>query len=367
MGIPICCPRCHARGVVPDAALHQQATCPVCQTTFQIVRPASEPSAAPDDADIWLEPLAVTPDQAAGPQTLASYRQTETATPAPVTPQALTAAPPAAPHPAPPVEAPARPAPAPHEPLGMAEWFRAERERFQGYVAAELARLEKARRENAAAESQHEKLCINRSIELSRVTANLEARHAAFDRDRAEFERRQALLAEKERELDVRAASLDVREAAAREREARAAALRAEAASLSALVAELGPTVEKLQLRKAEAETARAEIMAKQATLDRRLIEVGRSELALQKRVAELDEMERTLQAELEHREADLERQRATLLEEVRCLRDRVSPAAATPPPRRVADLASAFSKPVGEAAGPQESDEVYQAVSHSD
>ena len=110
------------------------------------------------------------------------------------------------------------------------------------------------------------------------------------------------------------------------------------AASLSALASELRPAVEHLELRRTEAQAIRAELKSKQAGLDRRLIEVGRSELSIQKRSAELLELERTLQDEFEAREAELERQRATLLEEVRSLRGRLPVDVATPPPRGKSD-----------------------------
>src|SRR5262249_44494652 len=98
---------------------------------------------------------------------------------------------------------------------------------------------------------------------------------------------------------------------------------------LAKLIAELRPAVENLELRRVEAEALRTEIAAKQSALDRRLIAVGRSELAIQKRLAELDELEQNLRMELEERGADLERHPATLLEEVRTMRER----SVTPPP----------------------------------
>jgi rootletin len=87
------------------------------------------------------------------------------------------------------------------------------------------------------------------------------------------------------------------------------------------MAAELGPLVERLQLRRDEATAAREQIEAKQSTLDRRLIEIGRTELALQKRREELTQLEAELRAELEAREAELERQRVALDEELRSAR----------------------------------------------
>ncbi len=143
-------------------------------------------------------------------------------------------------------------------------------------------------------------------------------------------------LATKETELARRENEFAERENAIVGKIKQHAALETEAASLAKLIAELRPAVEHLELRKVEAEAIRTEILAKQSALDRRLISVGRSELALQKRMAELDEMEQTLREELEEREADLERQRAMLVEEVRTLRERGSSSVSlqTPMPR---------------------------------
>ncbi len=99
--------------------------------------------------------------------------------------------------------------------------------------------------------------------------------------------------------------------------------------------------VERLELRKTEAEALRADLATKQVNLDRRLIEVGRNELAVQKRNTELDETERMLREELEERETELERQRTIFAEEMRAQRGRVSVDAQTPMPRSLAGFAS--------------------------
>jgi chromosome segregation ATPase len=325
MPISITCPKCSASGFVPDQALHQNATCPICQTTF-IVEPseAPPPPAALPDLGVWVEPMPVAPNLA---------------TAAPVTPVSV-AAPPQK-------YAPPAVKPKPEDAAGMAGWFEAEKVRFQGYVDKELARLERVRKENALAESQHEASCINRSMDLSRLAANLDARQGDLARKEVELEKSKAAAAARQEQVEKLSAGFSEREEKLQELESRRNQLEEEAATLSALVAELRPAVQQLELRKTEAETIRAEMKAKQTTLDRRLIEVGRAELAMQKRMAELDEMEKTLQSELEQREADLERQRAMLLEEVRSLRTRMP---AEPPPRVAADAPTPFPRSLSPA-----------------
>ncbi len=69
------------------------------------------------------------------------------------------------------------------------EWAQSEAERFKEYVAGQLAKFEKMRRENADAESRHEALCVSRTMELNRTAANLDARKADLDRWNAELRR----------------------------------------------------------------------------------------------------------------------------------------------------------------------------------
>ena len=79
------------------------------------------------------------------------------------------------------------------------------------------------------------------------------------------------------------------------ELEVKRKALGAEIADLGRLASELRPVVERLQARRDEAEAARAELEANQAAVDRRMVEVGRIELAVQTRLDELDQLEREL------------------------------------------------------------------------
>jgi len=63
------------------------------------------------------------------------------------------------------------------------------------------------------------------------------------------------------------------------------------------------------------------------------MVEVGRTEVALQRRLDELDELEANLRAELEARERELERQRLDLEEQLKAARRRPSVDVPTPAP----------------------------------
>jgi septal ring factor EnvC (AmiA/AmiB activator) len=106
----------------------------------------------------------------------------------------------------------------------------------------------------------------------------------------------------------------------------------AELADLGILASELRPMVERLELRRNEAAAVRADLEARESALERRTVEVGRTELALQARLDELNQLERDLRSELEEREHELERRRITLDEQLRAAR-RTPTDTPTPPP----------------------------------
>lgn len=294
MPIPITCPKCQANGFVPDQALHQSATCPICQTTF----PIKESAGVPVRGD-WVDPMTVAPE----------------------------------------VPAMSLPVPQAEEPPGTEAWIRSERVQFDAYVAGQLAKLERQRRDNADAESRQEATCIQRSMELNRQAALVDHRRKELDGHEAAYRTNEAALKARADDVDRKYEELAAREAFVTQLETHKNELQKEAMALSALVAELRPLVEQLELRKTEAQTIQAELKSRQAALDRRLLEVGRNEVAIQKRMTEIQELERTLQEELESREADLERQRAMLLEEVRALRSRLPVDTTTPTPRSLPAL----------------------------
>ncbi len=207
----------------------------------------------------------------------------------------------------------------------VSEWARDEVTRITQYVARELEKLRRVRQTLVEMESKAEQAVCNKKAELNRLAGEVTARQA-------ELERREAELAVRETEMARLAAEFSQREDAVFQLETRQRDLAAEVADLSRLAAELGPLVERLQLRRDEAMAARAQLDAKQSSLDRRLIEIGRTELALQVRREELNQLEDDLRAELEEREGQLERQRAALDEQLRTTR-RVSVSNPTPPP----------------------------------
>lgn len=306
MAIPVKCPACQAEGELPNQAAGSEATCPVCRTAFPVPVPPP-PAEVADGFAVWVDSVAVAP-----PTPLAQ-------TPPPV------------------ISAEAA------KPVGGTgpDWVRDEAEQFKTYVANQLSRLENLRRQVADAESRYEALCVTRSMDLNRHAAALDARAADLDRREADLRQVTDSIAARQAEVDRLAGALSEREAAVAERESHRTKLETEAAELARLVAELRPAVERLELRKTEAEGIRAELASKQKNLDRRLIEVGRTELAIQKRIAELDETERTLQQELEEREAELERQRAVFAEEMKASRSRVPIDAQTPMPRSLEKFGS--------------------------
>ena len=303
MPIPITCPSCQANGLVPDTAENQNATCPICQTTFVVRSAPVTPSSPPlmPSTGGWMDPLTVAPELPVGQ------------------PRVTTTSPP--------------------ESSAIDAWLQAKRTELDTYVTNQLTQLRRQRHENAEAESRHEASCIQRSIELSRVSAELDNRRREIEAAEARLRSTEAAIQAESERVERRHEELAAREANVMELENRRRDLHNEATSLASLVAELRPLVEDLELRKSEAQTIMMDLKSRQAALDRRLLEVGRNEVAIQKRMTELQELERSLQDEIESREAELERQRMMLLEEVRSLRSRLPVDSTTPPPRTHASV----------------------------
>jgi DNA repair exonuclease SbcCD ATPase subunit len=204
-------------------------------------------------------------------------------------------------------------------------WISSEAEKFAAYVKQELTRLAQARRETADAVSRAEAARVTKAIDLARQTSGLTGRLAAVGAREAEVARKAA-------ELDRREADLVRREQAAAERDAKRARLERDANDLTFLVADLRVAVDRLVRQRDDLEARKAADEERHATLMRRLIDVGRAEVSIQRRADELDELEATLRAEFEARERELERTRLVLAAEAAALRGR--PAGdPTPPP----------------------------------
>jgi DNA repair exonuclease SbcCD ATPase subunit len=305
MPIPVTCPKCGATGHLPDEAIGSRIACPLCQAVFdppaRAIPPGPTRTDSSPDLGVWVDPGANPPIPTAipAPQIAAS------------SPQSLTS----------------------EDPGGLAEWARQEKTRFDAYVRQRLADLETTRRRLAEAESQAETRAVTRDVELNRRQAGLVARAAELDRREAELARATEALATREATLAEVAADVTNRQEGIAELETRRLALEREVADLGRLASDLRPMVERLEVRKAEAEAIRTDLAAKHSTLDRRMVEVGRTEVALQRRLDELDDLEQTLRSELEVRERELERQRVDLEEELKAARRRVGPSEPTPPP----------------------------------
>jgi len=342
MQLNVTCPTCGASGVLPDAKPGEAIACPQCNSVF--VPPQSRPGmvqspALADVLGVWLGPATATD-------------LTTTAAP-PAPPPARSPAP--ARPPAPPV-APSRQL-APAVPTGQpsqavrSEWAQGEVARINQYMGQQFDKLKQARHLLVEMETKAEAAIQAREAELNRREAEQATRRTELDRREAEFAASAEALGRREAETARTASILADRETAVRELEARRQRLEKEVADLSRLASELRPMVERLQVRRDEDAAARAELAASQSALDRRMVEVGRTELTLQTRLDELDQLESELRSELEARERELERQRATLAEELRALR-RPSIDAPTPPPASWSVLDRG-----GYRAGPTQSD----------
>src|SRR5262249_6304348 len=164
----------------------------------------------------------------------------------------------------------------PENAAGRLQWIQEETVRFDTYIAQRLAKLEHTRRMLADAESKAEAQTVARELELNRRQANLTARAADLDRRGAELARAKEGLTAREAEIARGVAELADRQAAIAALEDRRVRLEQDVADLSQLVSEFRPVVERLELRKAEAEAIRADLANKQAAVDRRMVEVGR-------------------------------------------------------------------------------------------
>lgn len=210
-------------------------------------------------------------------------------------------------------------------PTATNSWIPSEAKRFAAYVKQELARLAEARRETADAVSRAEAARLTKAIDFARQTSGLTERLAQVGEREAEW-------AKKADELALREAAVARREEAAVERDAKRARLERDANDLTFLVADLRVAVDRLVRQRDDLEARKAADEEKHSTLMRRLIEVGRAEVSIQRRTEELDELEAALRAEFEEREQELERMRNVLTAEAAAIRGR--PAGdPTPPP----------------------------------
>ena len=310
--------------MLPDAKTGEKIACPQCNSVFipsQSQLGMTQTPALAEVLGVWLGPSAT------------STSATATIPP----PAPLPARPPV------PARLPAAPvaeasAPGKAVPAGLrdqavrSEWAQGEVARVNQYIGQQFEKLKQARHQLLEMETKSEATIQLREVELNRREAEQSARRAEMDRRVPELAASFEALSRREAEAARAAAMLNERENAVRELEARRQRLEKEIADLSRLASDLRPMVERLQVRREEDAAARAELAARQADLDQRIVEVGRAELTIQTRLDELDQLESELRSELEARERELERERATLAEELRSSR-RPSIDAPTPPP----------------------------------
>jgi hypothetical protein len=311
------CPGCGFRGKLPASlGTLTSVVCPQCRTTVPVEqldnfqRRTADPlfpiRVDPSRADLELPPLPEPPQ------------------PVPPRPRAVAPPPPPRPRPAPPPvedalpvaeevpDAPPEP-PAPPTVVTRAtaptvpdvltyegDFMKAEAARFEQYVNARLAEVQKKRAALAEAESKFEQITMAQKQELglSRAANTVEA-----DKLKA-----------RDAELSARAAELVARESALAVREAELAARDQQAARIQTLATEQDRRFAELRATLDRIEAKRAALAEERAELDRRASELDSAEIELQRRGVEMDEMEVRLREALdEARAAPAEVSRANI------------------------------------------------------
>jgi hypothetical protein len=304
------CPGCGFRGKLPASlGALTSVVCPQCRTTVPVdqldnyQRRTGDESfpirVDPSRPDIELPPLPA-PLQAVPPRPLApAPRAAAPPQPQPPVEEALPVAEEVQESPPePPVVAPrARAAPTLPDVAGPAptvpeittydgDFMKAEAARFEQYVNARLAEVQKKRAALADAESKFEQMTMTQKQELGRARAanvaeadRLKARDAELSARAAELVARETALAVREAELATRAQPVARVEPLAVDRDRRFAELRA--------------TLDRIEAKRAALAEERAE-------LDRRAAELDTAELELHRRGVEMDEMEARLRQALE-------------------------------------------------------------------
>lgn len=234
------CPKCGSKTRLPDNGSGSSVTCTACQHGFV---PTPEP--AGDDLSVWVDgPAAPVPAQAATPE---------------VSPPSLVD---------------------PADAEGQLDWLRKETERFQQYVAAELATIEHRRLELAAAEERARTATFLRQHELNRQASI----HASRLRS---IEKREEAVRQREADQAKTADELGVREAELQDVETRLLALAERTDELERRAQELTPVVESLEAQKAEGEALWAALAEQRVALELRHGELDQRERTLRRRTEE--------------------------------------------------------------------------------
>jgi DNA repair exonuclease SbcCD ATPase subunit len=248
----VSCPNCGLRARLPGSYRGGQLACPKCKNSFTPPAPDGE-----SEFSVWVgDPSAI----AAPPQAMM---------------------------------------PDPEDSAAHLQWLREETGRFNEFIAASLAMIEKRRHELVAIESRAEALYLPREQELNRQLAAVAARNERLAAREAELAEREAAVERANEQFAPREAELQAREDRLFGTEARIAELEQRQAELQTLVADL-------EARRAEADTFVTTIAGQRANILRREAELDRAEQALARRLAEVDEIEQQLRQELEEQERDL-------------------------------------------------------------
>lgn len=272
------CPGCGFRGKLPAAlGALTSVVCPQCRTTVPVEQLDNFQRRSADESfPIRVDPSR--PDLELPPVPAHSGPPRAVVRPV-VRPRAEEALPVAEEVPDAP---PAPPAPAQY----VGEFMRAEADRFEQYVNARLAEVQKKRAALADAESKFEQMTMAQKQELGLARA---ATAAETDR-----------LKSRDAELSARATDLVARETALAVREAELAARDQQAARIEQLASEQDRRFADLRATLDRIEAKRAALAGERAELDRRAAELELLEIELHRRGVEMDEMEVRLRQALD-------------------------------------------------------------------
>jgi hypothetical protein len=174
--------------------------------------------------------------------------------------------------------------PAVESELVPGDYMKDEAARFAQYVAARLGELKRRRMELAEAECRFETLTMERKQELFRT-------HGVVAAETERLKERAAAVAALEAAAKARDAEFAARAAELTTREARVARAESRAADTDRRTAELRAAIDQLDATRAALAEERADLARRAEALATRAEALDRAELAMHRRLAELDEI----------------------------------------------------------------------------
>jgi hypothetical protein len=242
----------------------------------------------------------------------------------------------------------------PEEDVVQPQWIGEETQRFQAYVAKQLAALRHQRHEIVTYQSQQEVKLIGREHDLNQREAILTARAERLQEHEEAVARREAALAHINEELAAREKELRELDGQRAQAEKALADLVHQGDDMRAQTDRLRESMETvrqellpLEARQRELEVEQAGWSGRVAQWERLQADVEREEQALQRRMAEARELEEQIERELQERARDLDRREQLLQERERKVAQS-APSSPTPAADRSspAQTRSAHSRP---------------------